>query len=92
MPFLRTKISGRIENFELARKLISIGRSSDADVVLADARVAEYHAQLSFDGESFVVQPMGKAEVRVNGKRAKKEKLYHNDVISLNGVVLCDFF
>jgi transcriptional regulator with GAF, ATPase, and Fis domain len=88
MPFLRTKISGRIENFELARKLISIGRSSDADVVLADARVAEYHAQLSFDGESFVVQPMGKAEVRVNGKRAKKEKLYHNDVISLNGVEL----
>jgi transcriptional regulator with GAF, ATPase, and Fis domain len=88
MAFLRTKQSGRIENFELARKLISIGRSSDADFVLSDARVAEYHAQLSFDGESFVVQPMGKAEVRVNGKRAKKEKLYHNDVISLNGIEL----
>lgn len=81
MPCLRwIGAAGRGQLFPIYKSVTSIGRAGGNDVTIDAPGVADYHAQIVFDGRDFSldeVDPM--AEIQVNGKRKRRARLSHND-------------
>lgn len=73
--------------YNLYRRLTSIGRDPDSDVVVNEPSVEPCHAQISFDGKVFVLSPV-EGQVYVNGKKTKKHALRDQDVIRLGSCTL----
>jgi phosphoserine phosphatase RsbU/P len=58
----------------------SIGRKTDKDLVLADARVSRDHAHIVLEGNDFFLVDLGsKHGTFVNGQRVDRHKLQRND-------------
>jgi transcriptional regulator with GAF, ATPase, and Fis domain len=58
----------------------SIGRAGGNDVCLDAAGVADYHAQIVFDGRDFSLDEVDPvAEIQINAKRKRRARLQHND-------------
>ncbi|MCA9528898.1 MAG: sigma 54-interacting transcriptional regulator [Myxococcales bacterium] len=81
MPSLKWVVpEGRPRVFGVFKKATSIGYARSNDIVLDDSSVAPFHAQLVFDGRDFTLSSLDSdATVRVNGKRRRRGKLFHND-------------
>ena len=90
MPTLRVLSDGKPgEVFHLYKKVTSIGRSSECDIVLRDPDVAPGHCHIHFDGKSFHLAPMARGcKIFVNGKRKKKIDLQHQDSVRLGSTEL----
>ena len=68
--------------YHIHKKITSLGRSDEADVVLPDPVLADSHAHIHFDGRDFNLATTEKdAEIVVNGKKRSKHKLAHEDRI-----------
>ncbi|MFU8802772.1 MAG: sigma 54-interacting transcriptional regulator [Bradymonadaceae bacterium] len=75
--------------FFIQKKITSLGRAPDNDVVLVGDGVADHHALVHFDGCSFQVQALDRAfEVRINGKKKKKDTLQDGDAVAMGDVQL----
>lgn len=73
----------------IKKKLVSMGRSADNDIVIDDASVLPYHAQILFDGRDFNVAALEeKAQLALNGKPKKKFRLMHQDHMDVGAVSL----
>jgi hypothetical protein len=60
--------TGQQEVNRVDRSSMTLGRGPESDVVLTNPRVSRRHAQLTWDGEHFVIQDLGsKNGTRVNG-------------------------
>lgn len=71
------------------RELARIGRGRPNEVDLPAAGVARLHATVSFTGGTYWVEDAGSpAGTFVNGRRVKRERLRHLDVVSLGGTDL----
>jgi transcriptional regulator with GAF, ATPase, and Fis domain len=83
MPCLRwIGAAGRGQLFPLYKAISSIGRAGGNDVCLDAAGVADYHAQIVFDGRDFSLDEVDPvAEIQINGKRKRRARLQHNDKI-----------
>jgi hypothetical protein len=46
-------VSGKPKVFPIYKKIVSIGRAGGSDVPIEDESVADYHAQVIFDGREF---------------------------------------
>lgn len=58
----------------------TVGRKTDKDLVIADARVSRDHAIVQAEGADYVVVDVGsKHGTYVNGDRIERRKLNHND-------------
>jgi transcriptional regulator with GAF, ATPase, and Fis domain len=80
---------GNSEVFHLYKKVTSIGRSADCDIVLADLDVQPSHCHIHFDGRVFHLAPITKdCKIFVNGKRRKKHDLAHQDLVKLGNTEL----
>ena len=78
-----------IRTFDLAQPVVRIGRALDNDLILEDARVSRYHAQLSCRYRRYILQDMGsRGGTTVNGFPVQEIVLRPGDVISLSGVDL----
>ncbi|MFW5921115.1 MAG: sigma 54-interacting transcriptional regulator [Polyangiales bacterium] len=91
MPSLKHIVSeGRPKVFPIFKKITSIGRAGGNDVQVDDKSVADYHAQIVFDGRDFNLSEVDRAgDIHVNGKRKRRGKVFHNDRIALgDGVEL----
>jgi transcriptional regulator with GAF, ATPase, and Fis domain len=81
MPCLRwIGAAGRGQLFPIYKAVTSIGRAGGSDVSIDAPGIAEYHAQIVFDGRDFSldeVDPVG--EIQINGKRKRRARLAHND-------------
>ena len=90
MPSLRAMLPGRgLKVFRLYKAFTSIGRGPENDISIPDARLRDAHAHVQFDGREFHVAALDDAcEVLVNGKRRKKHKLSHNEVIRVGSTDL----
>jgi transcriptional regulator with GAF, ATPase, and Fis domain len=88
MPSLKwMKPEGRPEVFPLYKNLTSVGKAGGNDVALSGDGLAEYHAQIVFDGKDFQLNEVDRhAELRINGKKKRRGKLIHNDRITLGAV------
>ena len=75
--------------FTLREGTTTIGRALDNDVVIADARVSRYHAEVSRAGREYVVRDLGSTNgTAVAGRRATEQPLRHGDQISVGGYTL----
>ena len=90
MPSLRAMLPGRGPKvFRLYKTLTTVGRGEENDITIADPRLADAHAHLRFDGRDFEVTALDdEGDLFVNGKRRKKHKLLHEDVVRVGGTEL----
>lgn len=90
MPCLRwIGAAGRGQLFPIYKAVTSIGRAGGNDVSIEGRGVADYHAQIVFDGRDFSLDEVDTvAEIQINGKRKRRARLAHNDRILLGEVEL----
>ncbi|HZS37087.1 MAG TPA: sigma 54-interacting transcriptional regulator [Polyangia bacterium] len=90
MPSLRVALPNKGPKvYPLYKKITSIGRSEENDIALDDPLLADSHAHIHFDGRDFNVTSIDKnGDLTVNGKRRKKHRLLHEDVMKIGSTEL----
>ncbi|MCA9673329.1 MAG: sigma 54-interacting transcriptional regulator [Myxococcales bacterium] len=85
MPTLRITSPGKDTRVHhLYKKVTSIGRSADNDVVVEDPDVASTHCHIHFDGRVFHLAPTERDNrIFINGKRRRKHDLSHQDEVRI---------
>jgi transcriptional regulator with GAF, ATPase, and Fis domain len=85
MPSLRITLPGKGPKvFHLYKKITSIGSGEENDIVVPDPLLADSHAHVHFDGRDFNVTSIDKhGDLHVNGKKRKKHRLVHQDVMKI---------
>ena len=85
MPRLLIEDSlGRSSIFELLGNELTIGRASDADVVLNDRRASRVHAKLTLESGAYIIRDLKSGNgLYVNGERVQERALTDQDVIQL---------
>lgn len=72
------------QTYEVNKRVVLIGRSSQADISLADANISRRHAELRQQGNDYVIADLDSTNgVEVNGRRVKTKTLASGDVIIL---------
>src|SRR5690554_3284136 len=68
------------EAFSLADRLVTIGSAPGNDLRLESPGVAEHHATVQLDGESFVIRTTSRANtLHIQGKKRREHTLRHGD-------------
>ena len=90
MPSLKwIRPEGRPKVYSIFKKLTSIGRAGGNDIALEDRSLADYHAQIVFDGREFNLNEVDReGEILINGKKKRRCKIQHADRLTLGGVEL----
>mgnify|MGYP001554881195 CR=1 FL=1 len=90
MPSLKlVPPAGKPRVLPMYKKITTMGRAGGNDVVLEGEGVADYHAQIVFDGRDFNLSEVDRdADIGINGKKKRRAKLFHNDRIELGNVEL----
>ncbi|AKF10415.1 sigma-54-dependent Fis family transcriptional regulator [Sandaracinus amylolyticus] len=90
MPSLKwIRPEGRPKVYSIFKKLTSIGRAGGNDIPIDDRSLAEYHAQIVFDGREFNLNEVDRdGEILINGKKKRRCKIQHADRLTLGGVEL----
>jgi hypothetical protein len=77
------------DRHDVKQQRVTIGRSRDCDIQLADANVSRRHAELRQEGASYWIVDLGSTNgVEVNGKRVKRAKLRSGDTITVGSTEL----
>lgn len=90
MPCLKlVATAGKPRVFPIYKKITTIGRAGGNDVPLEAKGIADYHAQIVFDGRDFNLSEVDRdGDMGINGKKKRRAKLFHNDRIELGGTAL----
>jgi pSer/pThr/pTyr-binding forkhead associated (FHA) protein len=63
---------------------LTIGRSRECEVMLADPNISRQHAELRRDGSRWVIADLGSTNgIKVNGRRVDRAQLEPGDRITL---------
>jgi hypothetical protein len=74
------------ERFELVRPSVTIGRALENDVVIPDARVSRFHAEIKREGDRFVVRDLGSTNgTSIAERPVDRRELRNGETISLGG-------
>lgn len=75
---------GQIFNFPISKDKVSIGRSNDNDLILADNTVSRYHTEIQKRKNDYILADLGSYNgTRLNGKSIQKVFLKHGDKIQI---------
>jgi len=75
--------------YQLKNGVMSIGRMSTADIVLADQNVSRQHAELHPVGDTYQLVDLGSTNgCKVNGQRIERQVLVDGDEITLGPIKL----
>ncbi len=90
MPCLRwIGAQGRGRVFPIYKSISTIGSAGGNDIALDAPGVAQWHAQIVFDGRDFSLDEVDPvAEIQVNQKRKRRARLAHNDHLLVGGAEL----
>jgi len=88
MPSLKWMVpNGKPRVFPIHKKIVSVGRAGGNDVNADDSSLADYHAQVMFDGRDFNFSEVDtRAEILLNGKKKRRGKLVNGDRLTLGTV------
>jgi predicted component of type VI protein secretion system len=82
------KRDGSTMEFELGDRPVTIGRSSDADLVILDEKASRIHCGIRrWDGDFFIKDLKSRNGTFVNGERIELVKLNHGDRIRVGSVL-----
>ncbi len=74
---------------EVVKRRVSIGRSRECDIRLADPNASRKHAELRQDGATYWIVDLGSTNgLEVNGTRTKRAKLEPGDTITIGATKL----
>ena len=77
------------QEFILNKSLVTLGRATTNDIVLATSRVSRNHAQVQCTDGAIILTDLNSANgVRVNGQRITETKIQPGDTIDISGCVL----
>ncbi len=80
---------GRPLLLPVTKPLVTVGRSADNDVRLAERDVLDHHAQLLFTGRDFELETLAReAPLEINGKSKRRARLVHGDRLKLGSAEL----
>jgi transcriptional regulator with GAF, ATPase, and Fis domain len=90
MATLRMRLPGKgVRVYHIYKKITSLGRGEESDVVLPDPLLTESHAHVHFDGRDFNIATTDRdAELFVNGRKRNKHRLTHEDRVRLGMIEL----
>ena len=75
--------------YRLNRKIISIGRHADNDIIVSDPHISRHHAQLRAAQGYFILLDLNSTGgTSINGERVTQKVLKGGNIISLAGVPL----
>ncbi len=81
--------SGKPRIFPIYKKIVSIGRAGGNDICIDDESVADYHAQVIFDGREFNFSEVdSRGEILLNTKKKRRGRLVHGDRLTLGTIEL----
>ena len=90
-PRLQCNVEGAMLTYSIRKTVTRIGRNGGNDVVLANETVSGFHAEIIFDGMSFVLQNRSKSYkqgINVNGQFFQQCTLKNGDIIRLGRAVV----
>jgi len=79
-------LSGRheVQVYPLSGAKLSIGRSDQSDIALADPGVSRNHARIVREGDDFIVEDLQSTNgTEVNGQPVRRRRLANGDVVKL---------
>jgi hypothetical protein len=80
---------GKPRVYPIFKKITSVGSAGGNDVCIDGHGLADYHAQVIFDGRDFNLSEVDtRGEILINGKKKRRGKLIHNDRLTLGAVEL----
>jgi len=90
MPYIRIHLNNVLMNqVELNKGQLTIGRSADSDIVLDNAGVSSNHAMIQKEGAGYVIADNGSSNgVFVNGRKIDRHTLEYRDEIQIYNYVL----
>ncbi|MEI6125186.1 MAG: adenylate/guanylate cyclase domain-containing protein [Pseudomonadota bacterium] len=75
---------GRVYDFPILKAKVTIGRSKDSDIVLADHTISRNHAYITKAKEGYVLTDLGSFNgTKVNGRSVQNITLKHEDQIEI---------
>jgi pSer/pThr/pTyr-binding forkhead associated (FHA) protein len=78
--------NGPEQEYELAKKSVSVGRGTTNDITLDDARVSRSHARLDFAEGGITLVDLGSSNgTHINGVRIERATLVPGDTIGVGG-------
>ena len=81
--------AGKPRVFPIYKKITTIGRAGGNDVSIQAEGVAEFHAQIVFDGRDFNLSEVDReGDIGINGKKKRRAKLLHNDRLQFGTIEL----
>jgi pSer/pThr/pTyr-binding forkhead associated (FHA) protein len=85
VAYLQTYFEGQFSSeIELSRRVLTVGRGSRCDIRIDNAAISSFHAILSPDGDSFVIEDAASTNgLIVNGKRTHRHRLEFGDEVEL---------
>jgi transcriptional regulator with GAF, ATPase, and Fis domain len=88
MATLRIHAPGSgVKVYHIYKKLTSLGKGEDVDVLLQDPLLADTHAHIHFDGRDFNISVTDReADLHVNGRRRTKHRLTQDDRVRMGSV------
>ncbi len=90
MSYIRIYLNNvQMDQVELDKDQLTIGRSADSDIVLDNAGVSSQHAVIKKQGSGYVIADSGSSNgVFVNGKKIEAQALEYRDEIQIYNYVL----
>ncbi|HEY6880063.1 MAG TPA: GAF domain-containing protein, partial [Polyangiales bacterium] len=90
MPSLKlVPLLGKPKVFPIYKKITTIGSAGGNDVCVEGTGLADFHAQIVFDGRDFNLSEVDRdGDIAINGKKKRRTKLVHNDRLQLGDVQL----
>jgi len=84
-----TKADGLSQEFILNKPVVTLGRATTNDIVLAQGRVSRNHAQIKCEQDGIMLTDLNSANgVWINGKRISETKIQPGDTINISDSVL----
>lgn len=78
----RHTITGEVSGFNLTKPLVSVGRASNNDLVLADPMIGKSHASLVRTESTYSISATSSnAAIYINGRSTKTAKLDNGDIV-----------
>lgn len=79
--------SSNVEEYEIQKDEISVGRGKDCDIVLNDKKASRKNAIIRRFGANFSIQDLNSANgTYVNGEKIKERGLSGDDIIRIGGI------
>jgi ABC-type transport system involved in cytochrome bd biosynthesis fused ATPase/permease subunit len=90
-PRLQCNVSGSMFSYSISKPVTKVGRNEANDLVLAHMTVSSFHAEIIFDGFSFVLYNRSntyKQGIIVNGQFYQQCALRNGDIIGFGEAVV----